>query len=805
MDARDLVRSVTVGGRGRGVGSWRAAWRRRRADAVGLPRQQRAERARTPGEATGAEPGPGGGTVRFARSVLCVRVTVAGAVFVGWDGADPEPSYALAGAAPAADERARLEPDKDGGWRVVSERMLVTVSRLGAVEVRTPGGALLRRDHPPRWWEEAGAAGADRGAGAAAGPRWLQRSELPADARFFGLGGQADGPRLRSRSYRLWNTAPGPRHAAPDRSGSAPGLTGTKRGLVGLASRPLSVAMPVLVSVADAGTLLVFHDNSWDGRVDLREGAEGLGSGHDRPGRCEVRMSGGPLRYWAVAGAPSRVLHGWAALTGAPAVPPGWALGYQHALGAAGDAQRPARVAEGRRALGLPLRALHVEEFPSDGRGSTGGDALGAGARAPGGSAAGVRLVSSVGPAVRARAGDPVFESGRAADVFVREAGGRVVLGGAHGGEAVFPDFTDRRVRKWWGALYAERLEQGFAGVWHTGDEPFSLCAFGDPTLPLSARHALEGRGGDHREAHNVYALAMAEAACAGLRELRPEERPFLVSRSGWAGMQRYGGSATGGATGGWEGLRAALSLVLGLGLCGMPYAGPDIGEAAAQVSPELYLRGLQLGAYLPLLRTRAAKEARGEPWESCPRVLEHVRAALAARERLAPYLMTLAQLAHRTGAPYVRPVWWQHPRDRRLRDCEDAFLLGDALLVAPVLEPGVRERAVRLPAGRWYDTATARPFEGPATVRVAAPLDRVPVLARAGTAVPVRSQGGETELEVWPPAPGRTGGGLLIPDPGEGRQRPRAERFTVRADRGGSVVVEREGGGEVGYAVRVR
>ncbi|WP_369209225.1 TIM-barrel domain-containing protein, partial [Streptomyces sp. PU-14G] len=202
-----------------------------------------------------------------------------------------------------------------------------------------------------------------------------------------------------------------------------------------------------------------------------------------------------------------------------------------------------------------------------------------------------------------------------------------------------------------------------------------------------------------------------------------------------------------------WEGLRAALSLVLGLGLCGVPYAGPDVGEAAAQVSPELYLRGLQLGAYLPLFRTRAAEEAEGEPWESCPQVLDHVRAALAERERLAPYLMTLAQLAHRTGAPYVRPVWWQHPRDRRLRDCEDAFLLGDALLVAPVLEPGARERPVRLPAGRWYDTATTRSYEGPATVRVAAPLGRVPVLARAGAAVPVRGRGGETELEVWPPA----------------------------------------------------
>ncbi|MFI8853042.1 glycoside hydrolase family 31 protein [Streptomyces sp. NPDC053499] len=777
MDGRGLVRSMTVVGRGRRALALRAAWRRRRADAAGLPRQ-RAERARTPGEATGAEPGPGGGRVDFARSALEVRVTVGGAVFLGWDGAEPEPSYALAGGGPEPDPRARLEPDKDGGWRVVSERMLVIVSRRGAVEMRTPGGALLRRDQPPRWWECAEEP--EGGSGTGGGPRWMQRSQLPPDVRFFGLGGRAMGPRLRAGTYRLWNTEAGP---------------------CGPGTDPLSVTMPVLVSVADAGTLLVFHDNSWDGSVTVREGAEGRGSGHDRPARCEVRMSGGPMRYWVVAGAPSRVLHGWAALTGAPAVPPRWALGHQHAhRGAAGEPEAR-RIAEGHRERGLPLGALQLDAtHDRSGRGFTG--EASAGARPW---AAGVRLVSVVAPGVRAEPGSPVFDSGSAAGLFVRDARERTVLGGAPWGDVVFPDFTDRRVRKWWGALYAEPLERGFAGVWHSGDEPASLCAFGDRTLPRSARHALEGRGGDHREGHNVYALAMAKAGYAGLRELRPQERPFVLGRAGWAGIQRYGGSGAAELETGWAGLRATLSLVLGLGLCGVPYAGPDVGGHTGRPSGELFVRWFQLAAYLPLFRTHTTGRAGGAAWEFGEEVLEHARAASAERERLLPYLMTLAQLAHRTGAPYVRPVWWQHPRDRALRDCEDAFLLGDALLVAPVLEPGARSRTVRLPAGRWYDTGSGRGFTGPATVRVAAPLGRVPVLARAGCAVPVRGAGGRTELEVWPPAPGRTGGGLLIPDPGDGWGRPAAERFTVRQGRDGAVVVERDGGGAVEHPVRVR
>ncbi|WP_043263321.1 glycoside hydrolase family 31 protein [Streptomyces sp. CT34] len=805
MDGRDLVRSVRMVravGPAQGLRAMRTAWRRRRADALALPRRV-AERARVPGEARGAEPQPGGGVIRFARSSLRVRVASGGAVFCGWDGAGPEPSYALAGACPEVDARAVLEPDTGGGWRVVSERVLVAVSRFGAVEVRTPGGAVLRRELPPRWWdrtETAGRKGAAPGGRESAAPegggrpegmvesRWVQRSEVAADARFFGLGGRAGGPRLRDGVYRLWNTDPG--------------------GAFGPGDDPLYLTMPVQLVVADAGTHLVFHDNSWDGRVTLREGVEGAGSGHDRPGICELRMDGGPLRYWVLAGTPARVLLGWTALTGAPALPPRWALGHQHSRWGFGSAEEVRRVVAGYRERGLPLSAVHLDIDHYDGHRVFTVDrerfpdlpGLARELREQG-----VRLVSIVDPAVKAEPGNAVYESGAAADAFVRDARGREVRGVVWPGESVFPDFTDARVRKWWGALYAERLAQGFAGVWHDMNEPVSFAAFGEPTLPRSARHDMEGRGGDHREAHNVYGLAMAQAGFEGLCELRPGERPFLFSRSGWAGLQRYGGTWSGDVATGWPGLRASLSLVLGLGLCGVPYNGPDVGGFSAVPSEELYLRWFQLGAYLPLFRTHSALRAgRREPWEYGSEVLEHARAALRERERLLPYFVTLGQWARLSGAPYVRPLWWSAPRDRALRDCEDAFLLGDALLVAPVLEAGATRRAVRLPRGRWYDTATGQAHEGPGRVWVEAPLSRIPVLARAGAVLPVAGADGATELEVWAPVAGRTGGGLVVPDAGDGWRRPAVERFTTRLE-GGRVVVERRGGGPAGYPVRVR
>ncbi|MCS0639572.1 glycoside hydrolase family 31 protein [Streptomyces sp. LP05-1] len=794
MDGRELVRTARLLSTATGLRALRSAWRVRRTDARGLP-PRGPERARVPGDVIGAGPLPGGGEVRFARSSLRIQVSGGGTVFWGWDGAAPTPSYALAGKPPEPDPRAVLEPDTNGGWRVVAERVTVAVSREGAVELRTPGGAVLRRELPPRWWDPVGGGPA----------RWSQRSEVPADARFFGLGGRASGPRLRGGTYRLWNTDPG--------------------GHFGPADDPLYLTMPVQFVVSDAGTHLAFHDNSWDGRVTLREGVEGGGSGHDLPGGSELRMTGGPLRCWVVIGTPARVLRGWTALTGAPAVPPSWALGPQHARWGFGSEREVRRVMAGYREHRLPLSVLHLDidhydrhrVFTVDRRRFPDLPGLARELRAEG-----VRLVSIVDPGVAAEPGEAVYESGRKigpAGAFVRDAHGAEVRGVVWPGDCVYPDFTDPAVREWWGGHYAERLAQGFSGIWHDMNEPVSFAPFGDPTLPRSARHALEGRGGDHREAHNVYGLAMARAGHEALRRLRPDERPFLFSRSGWAGLQRYGGTWSGDVSTGWPGLRASLSLVLGLGLCGVPYSGPDVGGFDGSPSPELFLRWFQLGAWLPLFRTHSALDAgRREPWEFGPEVLAHARAALTERERLRPYFVTLAHLSGLSGAPYVRPLWWGAPEDRTLRDCEDAFLLGDAFLVAPVLDRGADRRAVRLPRGRWYDTATGRAYQGPGQVLLDAPLSRVPVLARAGAVVPVRNApgeeggqggqgGGESVLEVWAPAPDRSGGGLVVRDPGDGWAPPRVEQYRSRwVD--GAVRVERvteEGAVTVSEGIRVR
>jgi len=168
----------------------------------------------------------------------------------------------------------------------------------------------------------------------------------------------------------------------------------------------------------------------------------------------------------------------------------------------------------------------------------------------------------------------------------------------------VFPDFTKPVVRTWWSRQYEYLLDVGVAGFWHDMNEPAAFILWGDRSLPKVTQHFMEGRGGDHREAHNVYGLLQAEAAYEALRGYRPQQRPFIVSRAGWAGLQRYAWTWTGDIECTSAALRVTVATVVGLGLSGIPYTGPDIGGFQGNPSAELYLRWFQMSSFLTFCRS---------------------------------------------------------------------------------------------------------------------------------------------------------------------------------------------------------
>ncbi|WP_052334344.1 glycoside hydrolase family 31 protein [Kamptonema formosum] len=469
-------------------------------------------------------------------------------------------------------------------------------------------------------------------------------------------------------------------------------------------------------------------------------------------------------------------------LTGRPPLPPRWAFGYHQSRWGYETEDAVRKTAEGFQTHDLPLSAIHLDIDCKDQFRSFTIDPdlfpklaefnqeL---------AAKGVRLIAIVNPGVRADRKNTLFQEGKAQEVFCKLPNGEIALAPVWPGMCAFADFTHPLARHWWSRQYEYLLDLGVAGFWHDMNEPGVFTLWGDATLPRPTRHFLEGRGGNHVEAHNVYGLLQAQAGYEALRECQPDRRPFIVSRAGWAGLQRYAWTWTGDVETSWEALRQTVPTVLGMGLSGIPHTGPDIGGFKGNPSEELYLRWFQMACFLTFCRTHSANNVKPRtPWSYGEPALSIVREFLRLRYRLIPYFYTLAWEAAQTGHSPIRPLFWHDSGDERLWGVEDAFFLGSALLVCPVMREFARSRPVILPKGRWYDFWEGAVAEGPAQIEVAAPLERIPLFVKAGTVLPVE-QDRQLTLHLYPPAEG-AGAGSLYSDAGDGFGEWRLDRFRM-------------------------
>jgi len=303
-----------------------------------------------------------------------------------------------------------------------------------------------------------------------------------------------------------------------------------------------------------------------------------------------------------------------------------------------------------------------------------------------------------------------IREAGDHAGYYVRQADGTYYEGEVWPGLCYFPDFTRADVRAWWGSLYRPFLAQGIDGVWNDMNEP-AVFHVPSKTMPLDNLHRADaelGGLGSHARYHNIYGMQMIRATRDGLLAARPDRRPFVLSRANFLGGQRYGAMWTGDNTADWDHLAWSVPMVLNLGLSGQPYAGPDIGGFVGNGpagDPPLdrgthFARWMGIGSLLPFARGHTSKEnADKEPWSFGPAVEQTCRLALERRYRLMPYLYTVFREASVTGLPVARPVFFAEPKNLALRGEDSAFLLGDALLVACRVTPGL-ERTPLLPAG---------------------------------------------------------------------------------------------------------
>jgi alpha-glucosidase len=244
---------------------------------------------------------------------------------------------------------------------------------------------------------------------------------------------------------------------------------------------------------------------------------------------------------------------------------------------------------------------------------------------------------------------------------------------------------------------------------------------------------------GTHAQYHNVYGMQMARASFEGLRKLRPDRRPLVLTRAGFAGVQRYAAVWTGDNSPTWTHLALTIPMLTNLSVSGVPFVGADVGGFMGSPSAELYTRWLQAAALTPYFRTHSNDvSAPREPWAFGADYERINRATIELRYRLLPYLYTLFEDNERTGLPPLRPLWFGYPADTRASLVDDQFLLGGDLLVAPVLHAGQTSREVYFPQGdAWIDWWDGARHAGGTVAKIAAPLDRLPLFIRAGAAVP--------------------------------------------------------------------
>jgi alpha-glucosidase len=684
------------------------------------------------GRLVSAEAVPSGATFRFENGELALRFLTAQMVFWAWDGAGMQPSYAVVKNDWQPVETSLTQAGKV--WRFKSGALEVHVGMDATLRYLNPSGKLFRQEEPLQRFECG----------------WLQQTQLSSLACIYGLGERAGRLNLRPGSYRLWNKDAGGAYS--------PGAD------------PLYINMPVYMSLDDISAHLVFYDTSFDARIHFEE-------------RLEFSVEGGAARGYLILGSPQTLLEHFSELTGRPPLPPRWALGYQQSQWGYQTEAEMRRVWQGFRQNDLPLSVFyldidHLRGFrtltPDEKRYPTLKNFASELAEQD------VHLVVITNPGIKIDEGFDLYEAGDKEDVYCKLPDGKLLRGVVWAGWTAYPDFTNPRVRAWWGEQYARQLKFGISGFWHDMNEPVSFASSGELTLPLSTQHDLDGRGGDHREAHNVYGLLMNRAAFEGLRKLRPETRPFILSRSGWVGMQRYSWSWSGDVETSWGILRQTVALVLGLGLSGMPYCGPDTGGFTASPSPELYLRWFQLSSFLPFFRTHCALFLpRREPWEFGEEVMGLVRKQLILRYRLLPYWYTLAWQANQSGCPLVRPLFWADMHNPALWEVDDTFLVGDDLLVAPVVEEGARQRPIYLPQGGWYELDSDKLHSQSGVMQLDAPLTMIPVLVRAGSVLPC-IENGALVLHAYKPLPGGSGSGTLYSDAGDGYGASRIDRFSL-------------------------
>ncbi len=515
-------------------------------------------------------------------------------------------------------------------------------------------------------------------------------------------------------------------------SGSRRELWGTDCYGYGNDTDPVYKNIPFFTGLTDGKGYGIFMDNSFRTFFDF---------GKEREEAVSFWAQGGEMRYYFIYGPElTNVVKNYTELTGKSPMPPKWALGYHQSKWSYYPESTVRELAQTFREKKIPCDVIHLdidymdgyrcftwnnERFPNPQK-------MIADLKADG-----FKTIVIIDPGIKIDPLYNIYQQGVYHNYFCTRMDGARFKGSVWPGPCHFPDFTNPDARKWWSGLFAGLSQDGVGGVWNDMNEP---AVFEEGTFPRDVRHDYDGHPCSHRKGHNVYGMQMARATYNGLEQFAGNKRSFTITRSAYAGVQRFSSVWTGDNVASWEHLHLANVQCQRLSNSGISFAGSDVGGFIGSPNGELYTRWIQLATFHPFFRTHSSGDhGDKEPWKFEDKYLNIVRKFIEFRYQLLPYLYTSFWQYAEDGIPMLKSISMAFQNDPETLHREEEFLLGDHLLICPVSKEGVKTRVMYLPEGEWFSYWTDELFTGKKEITVATPLDQIPLFIKAGAIIPMQ------------------------------------------------------------------
>ena len=496
---------------------------------------------------------------------------------------------------------------------------------------------------------------------------------------------------------------------------------------------PLYKVVPFYLGLQNKRSYGIFFDNTFRTFFDFC---------HERRNVTSFWAEGGEMNYYFFYGPQMQeVVTAYTDLTGKPELPPLWALGYHQCKWSYYPESNVKEVAAKFRALKIPCDAIYLDIDYMDGfRCFTWNKEYFPDPKRMVADLAedGFKTVVIIDPGIKIDKEYSIYKEALEKDYFCKRADGPYMKGKVWPGECNFPDYTNPEVREWWASLFKELVSEiGVKGVWNDMNEP-AVMEVPNKTFPMDVRHDYDGNPCSHRKAHNIYGTQMARATYHGVKRFTYPKRPFVITRSAYAGAQRYTSSWTGDNVATWEHLWISNIQVQRLSISGMGFTGSDIGGFAEQPSGELYARWIQLGVFHPFCRTHSSGDhGDQEPWAFDDEVIDITRKFVSLRYQLLPYLYTMFYQYIEEGIPMLKPLVYFDQEDIQTHYRNDEFIFGNQILVCPILEPNAIGRRMYIPRGQWYNYWTNKMVKGGKEMWVDTQFDEIPVFIKAGAIIP--------------------------------------------------------------------